>query len=113
MKEKGLKKPATSDAAAREIAEALESLVRDCTDNNAFAFLNGVVQQLESKVDSVKIDTALSFVAEAESTSEVGRLHQRENGREEATIQRTLIINNRTVERDCGSVQHSMRGVPD
>ncbi|XP_022886574.1 uncharacterized protein LOC111402471 isoform X1 [Olea europaea var. sylvestris] len=37
-------------ASDQEIAEALGSLLRDCTNNNAFASLNDVVRQLESKL---------------------------------------------------------------
>ncbi|CAI9787795.1 unnamed protein product [Fraxinus pennsylvanica] len=43
----------------QEIAEALGSLLRDCTSNNSFASLNDVVRQLESKIGfdlSHKID---------------------------------------------------------
>ncbi|CAA2956471.1 p53 negative regulator [Olea europaea subsp. europaea] len=46
-------------ASDQEIAEALGSLLRDCTNNNSFASLNDVVRQLESKLGfnlSHKID---------------------------------------------------------
>ncbi|KAL2483720.1 SWIB complex BAF60b domain-containing protein [Forsythia ovata] len=53
MTESGGAPPAAAGgvvASDQEIAEALESILRDCTNNNAFASLNGVVRQLESKL---------------------------------------------------------------